>query len=238
MLDLVIVIPVYNEEGAIRKVLTSWAATLERLGMRFQIHAFNDGSTDDTASILRTLESEIPNLVAHNKTNSGHGPTCAHAYRQLAGEAEWVFQVDSDDEMGSDWFYKLWNIRSDHDFIVARRFDRESSLARRLVTLIARLTVNLLYGACVYDVNVPYRLMNSAKFRPCFASIPENTFAPNVLISGYAAYHEFKTVEIHIPHRSRYSGEVSIRSWKLLRESVRAHLQTIKYRWAAMPTVR
>ena len=235
-LDLVIALPVFNEEGTIEKVLTSWADALSELNIRYEIHAYDDGSTDSTSAQLKDLESRIPQLTAHSNLNRGHGPTCRRAYLEFAETADWIFQVDSDDEMGPGWFYKLWLIRSDHDFIVGRRYERESSLARKLVSLFARLSVNMFYGPCIYDVNVPYRLMRSAAFLPCFKSIPEETFAPNVLVAGYAAFHEIKTIEIHIPHQSRYSGQVSIRKWKLLKESIRASFQTVTYRFGAMPT--
>jgi glycosyltransferase involved in cell wall biosynthesis len=234
-LDLVIVMPVYNEQDAIGNVLNAWSRVLEGLGLRFRICVYNDGSSDDTAARLEGLRVSLPNVVVHSKRNSGHGSTIRQGYLENMDRADWIFQVDSDDEMGPDWFYKLWNIRHDHDFIVGRRFERQSSLARKVVSLAARLTVNACYGPCVYDVNCPYRLMRTATLRECFLSIPPRTFAPNVLISGYCGYHEIKTVEIHIPHRSRYSGTVSIRKWKLVRESVRSWYQAVRYRFTDMP---
>ncbi len=234
-LDLVVVMPVYNEQDSIGSVLTAWSRVLNDLGIGHEIHVYNDGSRDGTGQRLESMVSLIPSVIVHSKRNTGHGSTCRQGYLENMDRAEWLFQVDSDDEMGPDWFYKLWNIRADHDFIVGKRFERRSSMARKIVSLAARLTVNALYGPCVYDVNCPYRLMRSATFRECFRSLPAATFAPNVLISGFCAYHEVKTVEIHIPHRSRYSGAVSIRKWKLVRESIRSWYQTIRYRFAAMP---
>ena len=172
----------------------------------------------------------MPGVVGHNKTNAGHGPTILQGYRENYERCEWIFQVDSDDEMGPDWFYKLWHIRQDHDFIVGKRYERASSFSRKMVSLWARLIVNAFYGPCIYDVNCPYRLMRCSVFAPCFKSIPSDTFASNVLISGFAALNNVKTVEVHIPHRSRYSGRVSINKWKLLRCAVLSSLQTVKYR--------
>ena len=231
-LDLAVVMPVYNEEGSIGTVAEAWADTLGRLGIKFEIHVFNDGSRDRTADILAELAKKIPSLRVHSKPNSGHGATCALAYRSLYQRSEWLFQIDSDNEMGPEWFAKLWSLTSDHDFIVGRRFKRQSPLARNLISLVARLTVNMLYGSCIYDVNVPYRLMRTASFGPCFESIPGDTFAPNLLVSGFAAINELKTVEIHIPHQCRATGEVSIRSWKLARESLRSIIQTVAYRFS------
>ena len=238
LLDLVVVMPVYNEQDSIGNVLNAWSAALNGLGLRFEIHVYNDGSKDETGPRLEHLQSAIAGVVVHSKRNSGHGSTIRQGYLENKDRAEWLFQVDSDDEMGPDWFYKLWNIRHDHDFITGRRYERQSSLARKVVSLAARLAVNTCYGPCVYDVNCPYRLMRSSTFHECYLWIPPATFAPNVLIAGYCAFHAIKTVEIHVPHQSRYSGTVSIRKWKLVKESIRSMYQTISWRFTTMPRVR
>lgn len=234
-LDLAVVMPVYNEEGSIGTVVEAWAEVLDGLGIRYEIHVFNDGSRDRTAEFLEKLAGNVPGLRVHSKPNSGHGSTCTMGYLGLYSKAEWLFQIDSDNEMGPEWFAKLWSMTADHDFIVGRRFKRQSPLARNLISLVARLTVNMLYGSCIYDVNVPYRLMRTEKFGPCYESIPRDTFAPNLLVTGFAAIHDLKTVEIHIPHRCRATGEVSIRSWKLARESLRSIFQTVGYRFTGLP---
>jgi glycosyltransferase involved in cell wall biosynthesis len=238
LLDLVVVMPVYNEQDSIGNVLNAWSAALDAIGLHWEIHVYNDGSKDDTGERLENLRIALPGVVVHSKRNSGHGSTIRQGYLENMDRAEWLFQVDSDDEMGPDWFYKLWNIRHDHDFITGRRYERKSSLARKVVSLAARLAVNAVYGPCVYDVNCPYRLMRVDAFRECYLAIPPATFAPNVLIAGYCAFHGIKTVEIHVPHRSRYSGTVSIRKWKLVKESVRSMFQTLRWRHTTMPRVR
>ena len=234
-LDLAVVVPVYNEEGAIRQMIESWTAALDALSIDYEMHAFDDGSKDSTAERLQELCAEFPRLRVQSKPNSGHGPTIVLGYQQLHERADWIFQVDSDNEMGPEWFYKLWNLRKDHDFIVGRRFKRNSPAARNLVSFVARIVVGTLYGGSIFDVNVPYRLMNARKFSPCYRTMPADTFAPNLLVSGFAAYHELRTAEIHIVHQFRTTGEVSIKSWKLARESMRSVLQTIAYRFGEMP---
>ncbi len=234
-LDLILVIPVYNEQGTIEKVVKTWMGELDKLDIRYEMHVYDDGSSDDTESILNRLGESTPNLVPHRRQNSGHGPTILAGYLESCARAEWVFQVDSDDEMGPDWFYKLWNIRHDHDFITGRRYERQSSFSRKYVSFFARAAVMSCYGPSCYDVNCPYRLMRSSIFERCFASIPSDTFAPNVVIAGYAAHYNVKTVEVHVPHRSRYSGTVSIAKWSLVKGAVKSMAQTIRYRYKSMP---
>lgn len=236
-LDLCVVIPVYNEEGAIENVLRKWTGMLDGLGIRYEIHAWNDGSRDSTGSILaRFAAASGGRVVARDKPNSGHGPTILGGYRIAADRAEWVFQIDSDDEMGPEGFAELWERRAEYDFLVGRRAGRRQPLPRKLVSAVSRLSVRLFYGrGGVWDVNSPYRLMRAAAFRPFYRAIPDDTFAPNVLLAGLAARHRLRCFETPVAQHDRTTGEVSIKKWKLLKVAARSFLQTIRFSFHRIP---
>ena len=54
-IELNVVMPVYNEAGIISEVINKWVKTLKKLDIEFQIHAYNDGSKDNTLQILNKL---------------------------------------------------------------------------------------------------------------------------------------------------------------------------------------
>ena len=238
-LDLCVVVPVYNEEGAIENVLREWTAMLDGLGISYEIHAWNDGSRDATGAILaRCAAASGGRVVARDKPNSGHGPTILGGYRIAADRAEWVFQIDSDDEMGPDSFPDLWNRREHFDFLLGRRDGRVQPLPRKIVSFVSRLSIRLFYGrGGVWDVNSPYRLMRSSVFRPFFQAVPGNTFAPNVILSGLAARYRLRCLETPVPQHDRTTGEVSIKKWKLLKAAARSFRQTIAFACRRVPGV-
>ena len=105
--DLSVVMPVYNEAEAIGPVLKKWMAMLDTLGIRYRIRAYNDGSKDATGKILAEVaDASGGRVLAVDKLNSGHGPTILRGYREAAEDSDWVFQIDSDDEMGPDSFLR------------------------------------------------------------------------------------------------------------------------------------
>lgn len=230
---LAIVIPVYNEEGAIGGVLEKWVAMLEGLGdADWRILAFNDGSKDGSIGILREWEQKTGGRVkAIDKPNSGHGPTILLGYRTAAGEGnDWVFQTDSDDEMGPESFPGLWEKRGEYDFLLGRRAGRAQPLPRKIVSAVSRAAVRVFYGGGgVWDVNSPYRLMRADAFRGFYQAIPGDTFAPNVILSGLAARHHLRCLEVPVPQRDRTTGEVSIKKWKLLKAAARSFAQTVAF---------
>jgi len=225
MSELAVVMPVYNEEGAIQGVLEKWAKELDRLGMDYEIHVYNDGSKDHTSALLKSAAATHPRVRAHDKKNSGHGPTILQGYRDNS-MATWLFQIDSDDEMGPEGFQDLWSRRKDYDFLLGTRDGRKSPLPRKLISLISRMTVRLFYGAGIWDVNSPFRLMRSETFRELFLKLPPTTFAPNVIISGYACKKRLRICQVTVPCRARQAGTVSIKKWKLLKAALKSFVQT------------
>lgn len=227
--ELKVVMPVYNEGEVITSVIDQWIKILDRLETKYLLCVYNDGSRDNTASVLAAESARWPNVAICNKPNSGHGPTILQGYRE-SGDAAWIFQTDSDDEMSPESFGKLWRERESYDFLMGQRENRVSPLSRRLVSAISRMAVRIFYGSGIYDVNSPFRLMRSSFFKTCFNSIPPDTFAPNVVVTGYACMKRARIYEIPVPHTPRQTGTVSIKKWKLFKAAARSFMQTIRCR--------
>ena len=229
MKELAVVIPVYNEEKAIGAVLEKWVAELDRLGIDYTVNPYNDGSKDGSWDVIQAKEKLYPGkIIGHDKANSGHGPTILQGYRDAVDAGyEWVFQVDSDDEMGAEGFAVLWDNRNKYDFLVGTRDRRKQALPRKIISAVSRLSVRLFYGRSIWDVNTPYRLMRVSTFRSVYYEIPSDTFAPNVILSGMAAKLKLRCFETGVPQHDRTTGEVSIKKWKLLKAAMESFFQAV-----------
>ncbi len=227
--ELAVVMPVYNEEGCIADVVAKWTSELDRLRIDFEIHAYNDGSRDKTGDILAALAARDPRLVVHNQRNRGHGPTIIKGYRENAA-ADWILQIDSDDEIGPEAFEKLWNERSRYQFLIGRRSAVQAPVTRTLMSSMSRFVVRRCYGSEVYDVNSPYRLMSTQHFRDAFSALPDGMYAPNVVVSGVVSLKKLQAYEVPVHRRPRRTGEVSIRRWKVLKAAGKALVETVSFR--------
>lgn len=228
--ELEIIIPVYNEAEIIGHVAASWYNKLKSLDIKsFRITCLNDGSKDATLVALTEANKTIQELNIIDKKNSGHGPTILMGYR--IANAKWIFQVDSDNEMEAEHFHFIWNERNNYDFVIGRRFNRVSPLPRRIISAVSRLTIRLFYGPGIFDVNSPYRLYLKEKFSDIFNLINDDTFAPNVILSGVAIKKNFRIKEIEVPTQFRQTGEVSIKKLKLLKAAAKSLVQTISARF-------
>lgn len=225
--ELALVMPAYNEEGCIAGVIASWRDMLHTAQIRFIMLVINDGSRDRTPDILQGFADDRRIRVIH-QANKGHGPSILRGYTEAVPLAEWVFQCDSDDEMGPASFHELWNLRHGADAVLGCRRNRQQGLQRRLVTAGSRVAVRLLFGPGIRDVNVPYRLIHTRALRPILAHIPADTFAPNVVISGALAIMGARLRNVPVPCVPRKTGCVRIANWALWRAALRSLRQTVQ----------
>jgi len=60
--DVSVIVPIYNEAESIADTLQELMGVLRKMDQRTEILAINDGSTDETLTILRSLTETIPVL--------------------------------------------------------------------------------------------------------------------------------------------------------------------------------
>jgi glycosyltransferase involved in cell wall biosynthesis len=221
---LSLVMPAYDEEGAIRGVVTAWDAELARLGVPYELRVYDDGSRDATGEIVEALARERPQVVAVRQSNRGHGPTILRGYREARGQ--WVLQVDSDDEMDPSEFPEVWR-RREADLVLGYRVGRQSPVARRLITAFSVWTVRLLFGAGVRDVNSPYRLYRREVLERLLPGVPPEAFAPNVILTGLVIRHGMRIAELPVQHRGRRTGASHIVRLRMWRAAAVSFAQTV-----------
>lgn len=192
--ELIIVTPVYNESTVIAQFIPDWVLYLRSLNIQFELRLYDDGSTDNSPQLIRQLLAEYHEVKYFKKANTGHGPTVTQGY-QAATDFDWIFQIDSDHELPVSDFEKLWAERSKYDLLLGRRIKRNSSKFRNLLTLLTTVSVTMLAGNGIIDINTPYRLIRGEKLQKFLIENNPQTFAPNVIMSAYAIRNDWKIFE-------------------------------------------
>lgn len=231
MLDLNLVMPIYNEDEIIEVVVVDWITHLDKLNINYKIKLYNDGSKDNTLDVITSLQKKYQDrIVVIDKKNSGHGPTILQAYKDSLN-ANWIFQVDSDNEMKAKYFEQFWNKKEDFDFLIGKRVNRISPLFRKIMTYISYVVVRLFFGKGIKDVNSPYRLIKTEVFNTVFKSIPDDTFAPNIIVAGMACKNNIKVKSIDIEFTERTTGVPTLNTsiLKLFKISFKSFYQIISY---------
>jgi len=212
--EILVVMPIYNEEANIACVLEEWISTLKKTGASFTVLALNDGSCDKTAAKLVELERLYGNLLCViNKINSGHGLTCRMGYDiASASNAKWVFQIDSDGQCNPDYFAEFWAKAQESDCVFGRRMSRDDGRARVVTSWLCSNASSILCGQTLVDANVPYRLLRTDVLRQALACIPANFNIHNVALTVTLKRLGEKVRWTYIPihFRDRQGGSNSI----------------------------
>ena len=216
--EIAVVMPIYNEAANIASVLRQWFVCFEKTARRFVLFALNDGSKDETATILASLRRELgPRLHVVHKKNSGHGRSCRQGYELALNEnAKWIFQIDSDGQCDPKFFEAFYNSRAEHDCVFGYRRRREDGFGRVVISFCCRTLLWLTTGTYLKDPNVPYRLMRARALRTALRSIPADFDLQNIALTfALKRDQELRWKYLPIHFRARQGGENSINYRKI-----------------------
>jgi dolichol-phosphate mannosyltransferase len=228
-MDVIIVIPVYNESACIEQVTLDWLRVVDKLdGL---LIAVDDGSTDGTGAILDRLAEKEPRLLVQHQPNAGHGEAILAGYRMaIALSPDYIFQTDSDNQIKPSEFWHLWQRREQSSFVLGVRQDRNDAAHRLLVTRILGTFNLLIFGAHIRDANAPFRLMRTTFLQDALRQCPRGVFAPNIFLSLVAARSPSAILEMPIQHSRRSTGTESLNPRKLVRMCLRSTKELLQFR--------
>jgi dolichol-phosphate mannosyltransferase len=95
-----LLLPAYNEEQALTPLLEKIDRVMREMGAWYRVVVVDDGSTDNTAEIARTLSERYPLHIITHKYNRGLGETIRDGMEYIAEIAQpedVVIRMDCDD---------------------------------------------------------------------------------------------------------------------------------------------
>ncbi len=215
---LYIIIPAYNEEENIVRVLNEWYQVAEKAGNGSRLVIIDDGSKDGTFQMMQKAAEGKEAFIPLTKPNGGHGATILYGYHYAIKEgADYIFQTDSDGQTLPSEFWEFWENRKKYDMIIGHRKGRQDGFSRVFVTKTLKFVLQLVFHVSVKDANTPFRLMESKVLKENIKLIPKNYNLSNVIISVIYAKKHKKVKYIPITFRPRQGGVNSINMKKIFR---------------------
>ena len=116
---ITVIIPIYNVSKYLRNCLES---VINQTYKNLEIICINDGSTDDSLSILKEFKEKDKRIIIIDKKNEGVSIARNEGIEMATGE--YLFCIDGDDFIDKDFFEKFYNNtkRNDSDLVVLSSF--------------------------------------------------------------------------------------------------------------------
>jgi glycosyltransferase involved in cell wall biosynthesis len=210
--QLLVVMPVFNEQEAVGTVARSWFHALSSELPDFILLAINDGSSDHTPAVLETLRADLgPRFEIITHPNRGHGQSCITGYHAAIERGiPFILQIDSDGQSDPRHFPDFWHRRHQYDVIYGMR-NRQDGRRRILASFLLRLLLRLHAGVRCVDANVPYRLMNTSACAAAIRSIPAHISLANIALAvTLRKQPSIRHGHVHIGFPPRIGGEPSV----------------------------
>jgi dolichol-phosphate mannosyltransferase len=151
---VIVVLPAYNEEANIAKLLDRIQRAMEDASLRYRVVVVDDGSIDQTGAILEEYRSRLPLEIARHKVNQGLGATIRdgiYLAAKSASKNDIIVTMDSDETHPPGLIARMVGmIREGHDVVIASRYQPGGrvcglTLGRRMVSYFASLMCRVVF---------------------------------------------------------------------------------------------
>lgn len=213
--ELSIVAPAFNERGNLTPL---YERVAEVLGdhPRWELVLVDDGSTDDTADVIRGLQRE-DRRVRGVFLERNCGQTCATKAGFDAARAPLIATLDADMQNDPGDLPLLLAALREHDAVVGYRVRRQDTFVRRVSSRIANAVRNRISGDDIRDTGCALKLFRAEAIRaiPLFEGM--HRFLPTLL-----RFHGFSVIEHPVSHHPRQAGVskygVRNRAWRAFKD--------------------
>jgi glycosyltransferase involved in cell wall biosynthesis len=150
--ELSIVVPLYNEAESLPPLVEQLLAALRPLGRSFELVLVDDGSSDDTAAVLRHLAAQTTELVAVLlRRNYGQTPAMSAGFDASRGAL--IVTLDGDLQNDpADIPLLLERLEQGYDLVSGWRHQRQDpAMSRKLPSRVANRLIARVTGVRLHD---------------------------------------------------------------------------------------
>jgi dolichol-phosphate mannosyltransferase len=203
VVDLSVVIPVYNEEENLPHLWPELRSVLEPLGLGFEVVFVDDGSRDRSTEVIRGLREVDPRVrLVRLKANAGETAATDAGFKAARGR--WVVTMDADLQNDPHDIPALLAHLDRWDAVTGWRVNRGEgdSLRKLAASRVANRVRNWLSDETIQDSGCTFRAFRRECLRGLVLYRGFHRFIPTLLrMRGY------RVIEVPVRNRPRRFGQ-------------------------------
>jgi glycosyltransferase involved in cell wall biosynthesis len=221
--DFSIVVPIYNEEENIAALYQSITAALDSSGAIYEIILVDDGSSDGSFSVLKTVAAQDPRVkVIRFRRNFGQTAAMSAGFDAAAGKI--IIPMDGDLQNDpSDIPRLIEKLNEGYDVVSGWRSERKDTfISRKFPSILANALISALTGVHLHDYGCTLKAYRREVLDGINLYGEMHRFVP-ALASQFGA----KIAELPVNHHPRLYGVSKVGISRTLR--VILDLMTVKF---------
>lgn len=212
-----IIVPCYNEQQSLPLFYKEIKAVFDRLKYDYELLFINDGSKDDTLSVMRDLAKEDKNIT-YLSLSRNFGKEAAMYAGFCNAKGDYVAVMDADMQDPPSLLPEMIGIleKGEYDSVATRRVSRDGE--PKIRSWFARIfykLINKISDADIVDGARDFRLMKREMVDAIVAMGEYNRFS-----KGIFGWIGFKTYWLPYKNVERVAGETKWSFWKLFKYSI------------------
>jgi len=200
---LSIIVPVYNEEESLKPLFSEILQIIVPLNFPYEIIFINDGSSDDSLSIINEFKLQFPEVVEVCSSSNRSGQTSAMKEGFSLARGKVIVTLDADLQNDPRDIPKLLTkLKEGFDCVCGWRKSRQDTRIKAFFSKSGNMLQRILTGFGVHDLSCTLRIYK----KECVGKIAlteegQHRFIPlSLFLQGY------KVGEVIANHRMRKYG--------------------------------
>ncbi|MCK4622057.1 MAG: glycosyltransferase family 2 protein [Desulfuromonadales bacterium] len=216
------VVPIYNEEENIPRLIEEIQAVAPDLSDNYEILLIDDCSTDGSLPLIRELAERIePVRYLSFVRNCGQSAALYAGFQAATGDI--IITMDADLQNDPADLRQMIKHYGDYDLVNGWRFYRQDSWSKKIASRIGNSVRNWLTRESIHDTGCSLKIMNAEMLKRIRIYKGLHRFLPTLMRLEGA-----KVIEVKVNHRQRLYGESKYTN---LRRGVEGLYDLIAVRW-------
>jgi len=216
--SLSLILPAHNEEANLETVVQRALEVLPTVADAFDIIVVDDGSRDSTPALADRLAAADRRVrVIHHPQNRGYGAALSSGFSASTGDH--VMFMDADRQFDIAEVALLTPFARNYDIVAGFRMERNDPIHRRLFAEIFNLTVRILFGVHLRDIDCAFKMFRGDLIRSLELTAPGALI--NTEIQAKARRQRATLQQVGVHHYPRVAGTASGGSWRVIARAMR-----------------